>query len=251
MSLLRGQDALNGLEATWSSTISLCESLGEADWSRQTGCPGWDVRDQVAHIIGIESDLLGRPSAAGDTDDFVVRLEVGVTSRRSLSPTELLDELRDVTSERLKLLRDADLTEEGFSPFGPMEVGRFLGIRAFDSYAHEQDIRRAVGRSGHLEGPVPVHARETILRGLGRLGLPDGTVLVFDIDGATRPIVFSDGKGRVVDDAPGSATVTLSMPLETFIALGCGRSDADRSQVSITGDRVVGEDVVGRMSVTP
>ena len=250
MSLLRGQDALDGLEATWSSTIELCESLGEEDWARETGCPGWDVRDQVAHIVGIESDLLGRPSAAG-TDDFLVRLEVGVTSRRSLLTAELLDELRDVTSERLKLLRDSDLTEEGFSPFGPMEVGRFLGIRTFDSYAHEQDIRRAVGRSGHLDGPVPIHARETILRGLGRLGLPDGTVLAFDVDGATRPIVFPDGKGRVVDDAPSTPTATLSMPLETFVALGCGRTDADRSQVSISGDQAVAEDVLGRMSVTP
>lgn len=251
MSLLRGRDALDGLEATWSSTISLCESLGEDDWSRATGCPGWDVRDQVAHIVGIESDLLGWPSAASDTDDFLVRLEVGVTSRRTLSSAELLDELRDVTSERLKVLRDADLTEEGFSPFGPMEVGRFLGIRAFDSYAHEQDIRRAVARSGHLDGPVPIHARETILRGLGRLGLPDGTALVFDIDGATRPILFANGKGKVIDDVPPSATATLSMPLETFVALGCGRSDADRSQVSISGDQAVGEDVLGRMSVTP
>ena len=251
MSLLRGRDALDGLEATWSSTISLCESLTDEEWSRDTGCPGWDVHDQIAHIVGIESDLLGRPSAAGDSTDFVVRLEVGVTSRRALSSAELLDELRDVSGERLKVLRDADLKEEGFSPFGPMEVGRFLGIRTFDSYAHEQDIRRAVGRSGHLEGPVPVHARETILRGLGRLGLPDESSLVFDISGVARPIVFKDGKGLVVEDLPSSPTATLAMPLEAFIALGCGRSDADRAAATVYGDQAVGENVLGRMSVTP
>lgn len=251
MSLLRGIDALDGLETTWSSTIGVCESLSDDEWRIETGCPGWSVHDQVAHIAGIESDLLGRPSAAEDPNDFVARLEAGVTSRRSLSPKELLDELREVTAERLKLLRESDLDAEGFSPFGPMPVGRFLGIRLFDSYAHEQDIRRAVGRPGHLAGPVPIHTCETILRGLGRLGLADGTSLVFEISGTPRAIVFAGGKGLVGDDVPPSPTVTLSMPLETFVALGCGRSDADPSTVSIAGDQAVAEDVLARMSVTP
>ena len=251
MTLLRGRDALDGLDATWSSTVSVCDGLSPDDWSRPTGCPGWTVHDQVAHIIGIESDLLGRPSAAGDSTDFAARIDAGVTSRRSLSPDALMDELREVTSERLKLLRDSDLDADVPSPFGVLPLERFIGIRVFDSYAHEQDIRRAVGRSGHLDGPVPAHTRETILRGLGRLGLPDGTSLVFDLDGVRRPIVFVEGKGRVVDDAPPAPTVTLTMPLETFVALGCGRSDADRSTVSVDGEQSVADDVLGRMSVTP
>ena len=251
MSLLRGAAALDGLESTWSSTASVCETLSDDEWSVETGCPGWTVHDQVAHVIGIESDLLGRRSAAGDSSDVVARIEAGVTSRRGLSPAALLEEFRDVTGERLKVLRDADLSAEVPTPFGLLPLERFLGIRAFDSYAHEQDIRRAVFRSGHLDGPVAVHTRETILRGLGRLGLADGTSIVFVIDGVERPIVFADGKGRVVDDAPKSPTVTLTMPLETFVALGCGRSDADRSSVSVSGDQTVADDVVGRMSVTP
>ena len=46
----------------WATIDALLESLPIEDWSTPTDLPGWDVRDNVAHLIGIEATLLGDPS---------------------------------------------------------------------------------------------------------------------------------------------------------------------------------------------
>ena len=50
------------LDDVWRSTADVCRLLAPEEWDTDTDCPGWTVRDQVAHIIGTESMLLGRPS---------------------------------------------------------------------------------------------------------------------------------------------------------------------------------------------
>ena len=43
------------LATTWASVDELCAGLTDAEWATPTGCPGWTVQDQVAHLerIGI------------------------------------------------------------------------------------------------------------------------------------------------------------------------------------------------------
>ena len=54
------QAHVDRLEEVWSSTARLGDSLTEADWKAPTECPGWSVQDNLAHVIGIESVILGR-----------------------------------------------------------------------------------------------------------------------------------------------------------------------------------------------
>ena len=44
---------------------------------------------------------------------------------------------------------------EGFTPAGTDTYGRFMRIRIFDTWLHEQDIRDAMDRPGHESG-LPV-----------------------------------------------------------------------------------------------
>ena len=56
----------------------------------------------------------------------------------------LLAEYRDVTAERLAslaTLQDSQLDDMGRGLFGESKVRSLLGIRVFDLWAHEQDIR--------------------------------------------------------------------------------------------------------------
>jgi hypothetical protein len=50
----------------WESAIEpfadLAESLTEEQWHAASGLPGWTNADVVAHVIGIERDLLGDPT---------------------------------------------------------------------------------------------------------------------------------------------------------------------------------------------
>ena len=43
---------------------------------------------------------------------------------------------------------------DSWTPMGPGTVAELLGFRIFDSWVHEQDMRRAVDRPGDLDSPA-------------------------------------------------------------------------------------------------
>jgi uncharacterized protein (TIGR03083 family) len=161
-----------------------------------TGCPGWTVRDHVAHIVDLESVLIGRPRAQHAVPEGLpyIRnppgafMEIGVDSRRGMPYHDLVAEYRDVTRERLSRLADlqnADLDQMGQGFFGQSKVRSLLAIRVFDLWAHEQDIRRALGHPGGFGGIPAAHSRERMLMGAGnniqeRLSPASGTSLLLD-----------------------------------------------------------------------
>src|SRR5205814_1640971 len=124
------------LAATWKSIGDLCTGLTDSDWSRPTGCPGWTVQDQVAHLIDYESFALGRPRpehAVAELrhikNDMGKINEIGVDVRRARSGAEVLAEFEDVMAERLErlsALTDDDLDGETATPAGPGTVRDLL-----------------------------------------------------------------------------------------------------------------------------
>lgn len=262
------QQLVDRMEQAWRSIEELCSTLGDEEWKAETDCPGWTVQDQVAHLAGNESRLLGRPEPDHEPADVSHTRnpmgesnEVQVDYRRSWSPQEVLDEFREVTGERLKQLRDMsdeDFQAESWTPIGQGTVADFLGIRIFDAWVHEQDIRRATGRPGHLDGPVAEHALDRIASAMPfvvgkKVGPPDGTTVVFEITGPVSETVavgISDGRGERLDGAPDGPTVRLRMDLATFNRLGCGRGDPSEavSEVEISGDADLGRRICEQMN---
>ena len=134
----------------------------------ETDCPGWSVQDNLSHIIGTEAMLLGRDAPAHEPGEkpwirnpIGASNEIQVDYRRSWPPEKVLDEFREVTAERiaaLEKLSDDELAADSWTPIGPGTVRDLLAIRVMDCWVHEQDIRRAVGKPGGLDGPVADHA---------------------------------------------------------------------------------------------
>ena len=159
--------------------------------------------------------------------------EVGVDARRAMSGAAVLDEFRQVTAERLAQLRrltPGDLAAQTATPVGPGTVADLLTLRVMDSWSHEKDIRRAVGRPGHTGGPAVEEAVAYFSRFLPylvgkRAAAPDGAKVVFRI-GARPPVAVevAGGRGRLAADR-GDATVDLAIPVTTFAALVGGRCD--------------------------
>ncbi len=56
------QEVVTHMARVWSSITALCATFTERDWKTPTDCPGWTVQDQIAHLIGGESRLLGLPA---------------------------------------------------------------------------------------------------------------------------------------------------------------------------------------------
>jgi uncharacterized protein (TIGR03083 family) len=240
----------------------LCSSLSEEEWAAQTECPGWSVQDNLSHIIGTESVILGRPAPEHDAgskpwikNPIGEGNEVQVDFRRSWPPAKVLAEFREVVAERmsgLEALSPDDLRGESWTPTGPGTVADLVSIRVMDCWVHEQDIRRAVNKPGGLEGPVAAHAfgrhSGAIPFVVGKkAGAPDGSTVVVDVAGNDPIAVGVDGKrASRLDHLPDDPTVRLQMDLETFNRLCCGRGDvAEVGQgVQIDGDRELGQRII-------
>jgi hypothetical protein len=114
-------------------------------------------------------------------------------------------------------------------------------IRIFDAWIPQQDMRRAVKRPGELEGPVAEHA-------VGRVAMAmPGSA------GRTVALRTEGGRARILDEIPVTPTVRLSLDVETFTCLGCGRwnpaATLQPRKVQVTSDTVLGQVIVAQMNI--
>lgn len=259
---------IGALAAEFSAVEELASSLTDEEWRAPTCLPGWDVQANVAHVIGTEAMLLGDPLPEVGVDVRAlphVRNDIGafneawVVALSGSSPAEVLDALRERTGKRLDALRamtPESWAEAGFTPAGQDSYGRFMRIRVFDCWMHEQDIRDAVDRPGHDEGPVVELVLDEMAQSMGfvvgkKAGAPRGSSVRLELaGGAGRSIdVAVAERAAVVDALPGPPTVTLRMPVLTFTRL-CGGRGADPDTVTITGDHELGQRVVRNLAYT-
>jgi uncharacterized protein (TIGR03083 family) len=245
--------------------------LGPAQWDEPTDCPGWSVRDNVSHLVGIERMLLGE-SPPPPLTRFPPHVhnplgeinEAWVEARRTTAGPDVLREFAQVTDRRLDELRS--MSAEQFdvvsqSLLGKMPYRQFTQIRVIDSWAHEQDIRRAVkrpgGRNGTGESVVMDGCARNMDRVVGKGASPkDGSVVLFNISGLLGrqiAVVVRGGRGTLVDvETAGPPTTTLFMDQEAFWRLCFGRVAPIRllgtGQVLVDGDVVVGHKVLDAMA---
>ncbi len=264
------QQLVDLLEHVWRSLDEACSDLTEEQWKTPTDLPGWSVQDNLVHISAIESSILGRPAPDHTPPEYDhVKNEVGqrnevwVDSRRSWPGAKVLDEFREVTGVRLAQLRaftDADFAQESWTPAGPGTVRDLLPFRAVDSWAHEQDIRRALDRPGDLDSPVAEFALGRVVGAMPfvvgkKVHPPDGTTVVFDVTGSWRTTVaigVEGGRAKRLPASPADPTATLAMDAETFACLGMGRWDRAaverRGRVTVAGDDALARNVVDEMN---
>jgi len=255
---------------TLTNVGTLAAALDSTAWELPTGCPGWSVHDVIAHVCALESFLLGRPQPEHEIPEglahvrnpFGAFMEIGVDHRRPWPPDQVraeLDELIRLRLMALERLRDDQLDDEVDGFFGKLPQRNFLAVRIFDIWSHEQDIRRATGQPGGLEGPAGMHAREFMLRQLARslqkaVEPPAGMVVRFDLvgqGGATRYVSFDGARGRVSDDGNG-AGVALRMDLSTLAVLCCGRDDPGApGRVTVEGDGGLAQRMLASFAFTP
>lgn len=267
----RGLEASGALAETWEALAEVCRELSTTEWALPTECPGWDVKDQLSHLIGIERSLMGEaapewngPLGPHVKNDFGAMNERWIAVRRPLPGAEVRAEFVEVTRTRLAQLAtrsEAEWAVVGFSPVGDVPYAVFMEVRAFDSWVHEQDTRRALDRPGgsgnrasalsldRVQGAMPFIVGK-------QAGCADGTVVRFDVSGPgddarAFTVAVEGGRAREVGDdvAP---TTTLSLSSLDFVRLGCGRATAAQVEaaggVALSGDAAAGRSVLGAMN---
>ncbi|WP_433334043.1 maleylpyruvate isomerase family mycothiol-dependent enzyme [Spirillospora sp. CA-294931] len=254
-------------EHTVRATIALAEDFTADDWKTPTECPGWSVQDVVAHLATVELLLLGEdpgrghemgPMPAHVRSDFGAMLEVGIDARRGWAGPDVAAELGVALERRLAALPGLDPDEMTTAPTGePVPYWHFMTFRAFDCWAHEQDIRRAIGRPGNLDSPGADCARRLLRPALPRVvgkRAATGQTVVFDVGDPvpfrSRIRVGDDGRAAEVE-AGDDATATLTMGWEVFLRLAAGRCAPGEVEVAVEGDGDLAGRVLANMAVTP
>ncbi len=269
--LQQGLRAQGALAETWGALAEVCSDLSDAEWALPTECPGWDVQDQLSHLIGIELAIMGQPVPEWEgpmgehvKNDFAATNERFVAVRRGLPGPVVRTEFVEVTTTRLAqldALSAADWAELGWSPIGEVPRAEFMTVRVYDSWVHEQDVRLALDRPG---GSGNVASQISLDRVQGAMpfvvgkkaACPDGTAVRFDVDGPGHDaraftVGVEGGRARPVG-AEVTPTVTLSLSSIDFMRLGCGRTTAAEVEaaggVAVEGDARVGFSVLGAMN---
>jgi uncharacterized protein (TIGR03083 family) len=254
------------LHAQFDSLLALGGDLSEDQWETPSEVPGWTVKDNYSHVIGTELMLLGRPDEPLDVgelphvrNDIGTFNEVAVERRRAKSGREVLDELALVAGERkaaLDAMTEADFDAESFTPAGQDTYGRFMQIRVFDCWIHEQDCREALGMPGHESGPAVEVTLDEMTTAMGfvvgkKAGATEGQSVRLQLTGPTeRTIdVRVDGRATVVDDLD-DPTTTITLPMTLWVRYAAGRRPGDVSQATIEGDEALGRSVIANAAYT-
>jgi uncharacterized protein (TIGR03083 family) len=266
-------DVLSGLFAVWDSIEALLDGLPERDWQAATPLPGWDVKAVVSHMIGTESFLAGIAAPQPDIDVSEldhVRNDIGVLNEcwvRHLSGesgADVLERFRAVTNDRraaLAGMSDGEWNAVTPTPVGPESYGRFMRVRVFDCWMHEQDIREALSRPSsddELDGIASQLSLDEIAATMGyvvgkRGKAPDGSRILFELTGpVARSIrVNVDGRAQLVGDFGGQEpTATIRLDGLQFSRLSGGRpmSPARAQDIELDGDKDVANQVVEHLN---
>ncbi|GAA3258904.1 maleylpyruvate isomerase family mycothiol-dependent enzyme [Streptomyces griseoincarnatus] len=269
--------ALQPYADAWSHSIEaiseLVQPLPEADWNRRTPCPGWSVRDVVSHVIGLDSEMYGDPRPIHTlprdlfhvTNDHQRYMEMQVDVRRHHTAPEMTSELELMIIRRNRQLRN-ESRDPGTKVRGPLgtelTLEESMRRHAFDVWAHEQDLRTALGRPGNLDSPGALVARDVLLDELPRVvadlaQAPRSSAVVVDVHGPVEFLrtVRVDIQGRgTLETAPAlGPAVTLTLDWETYVRLACGRVAVDSvtDRIKTEGDQDLAAAILRHFAVTP
>jgi uncharacterized protein (TIGR03083 family) len=173
--------------------IDLLRGFGPVQWARPTICPGWDVKDVAAHVLGDHIGRLSRhrdgyppprPRDGEPLPAFLDRLNSEwVTAARRLSPRLLTEQLSVTGHQVAEFWQAVDLGTLGepVSWAGPGPAPAWLdAARDFSEYwTHHQQICEATGRAGLTSpdylGPVLDTFMRALPHTLRNVAAPDGT----------------------------------------------------------------------------
>ncbi len=253
----------DSLGHSYDAIESLSARMDGQQWTTQSLCPDWSARDVVAHLGMMERVMTGwLPGSAAEIPPFdrVASYDEQVSA---LDDKAFAGRVAEIFADRradLAALQAADLSRPCWTPVGEKTYGRFLAIRVFDFWVHERDITTPLGLPTDDSGPRAEIALAEVEGSLGyivgkKIGLPDGTSIVFHLTGPIERdlAVQVDGRAKLVDQIA-NPDVELTTDMLTFMQLACGRIDPqaqiDAGKITWTGNQELGDRAARSLAFT-
>lgn len=269
-----GHPELVRLVEIWKESIddllALLGTLTPEEYAQPTDLPGWNVHSVVAHVAHLEALQAGRPHDDVETgspshvrNDLGRITEQGVVARRMVQPRDLVAEIRECTDLHHAALQtdpptDPDAPAPGLFGLVGWSTRTLVENRPLDVAMHEQDVRRAVGLPGNLDGAGAVHACERLLDSVGfvlakRAEAAPGTTLRWHVVGhdARAWQVGEDRRARPLDVVPAASDLTVTCEREAFLVLAGGRRPVGAVKVDVNGDERLAARLLAQLAVTP
>jgi hypothetical protein len=132
-------DALASIRADHAALLTLLQNCSSATWAARSGCPGWTVKDLVAHL-GTMFWRTADPSRLADTRGLPMEVgaERDVASRAGWDEGRVLDDYVEAASRALPVLerlRDVDAPVP-LGDLGTYPASMLASGYAFDLYTH-------------------------------------------------------------------------------------------------------------------
>jgi uncharacterized protein (TIGR03083 family) len=131
---------MTGLLHQYDSFAELIAVLDASQWTRQTRCTGWQVRDVAGHVVGQAIDTVSGTIGSRTPDDQA-------TALRGESPAALAARLHtamDSVTRLMTVFDDALWSAPSTVP--RLTIGQGMHALLHDAYLHGDDIRAALGR---------------------------------------------------------------------------------------------------------
>jgi uncharacterized protein (TIGR03083 family) len=272
-----------GLVEAYTQTVRAIIDLGRScsptDFNKPTACPGWNVKDQIAHVAGVEQWLAGAPLPRVSLPEYGhVRSEFDriteamLELRRGMLGSKVVDELEGVLEKRVSQLEGPDVTADTLirGITGPAPAREVLQVRVLDIWTHEQDIRQALGRPGNLDAPGACVFMDRLFAALPRLvaknaGIEPGNVVIFDVTGpvvgrsGVRVEIGEGGKplgtplftGTVHDHPEDEQVTSITLSTDAITRRAAGRGGLEDIHFTVQGDEDVARRVLEALPFTP
>ena len=255
--------------------IELLRSLAPGDWEAQTVSPKWKVKDVAAHLLdtALRGVSIGRDGyvaespgihSPADLAAFINRLNgEGVTVYRRLSPLVLI-RLVEVATKSLAEFH-ASRDPNAMAPYGVSWAGEEKSANWFDTarefterWHHQQQIRLAVNKPGLMTRELYYPVLDCFLRALPftyrTVSAEPGTYTQINISGecgGSWYLCHMENAWELLQGPAGEKVSETTIPQEIawrIFTKGIGRESA-LSQIRVTGDARLGQQVLGMVSI--
>jgi uncharacterized protein (TIGR03083 family) len=196
---------ITGLVDEYRCFAELVGALDASQWTRDTRCVGWQVRDVAGHVVGQVADTVSGAIGTRTPDDQAAAL-------RGESPAALAARLRAATDAVAGLAAAFDDTAwSAPSPVPGLTLGQGVHALLNDAYVHGDDIRCALGLPFD-DGPGLHAGLDFVLGALAR-----------DDAAAAEPAV-----ARLLGVSPERFAQETGMAAHDFLLAATGRCDPSR-----------------------